>query len=94
MSERILVNLLLNVVSHGAPPVRVASRRGPGGTTVEILVADAGPGVPPGEERRIFQPFVHGGSASSAGISLALARALAEAQDGDRLPAPPAARAG
>jgi two-component system sensor histidine kinase KdpD len=78
MCERILVNLLHNAVTHGAPPVRVTALAAD--ARVELCVADSGPGVPPGDEERIFQPFIHGGAPGSAGIGLALARALAEAQ--------------
>jgi two-component system sensor histidine kinase KdpD len=78
MCERIMVNLLHNAVAHGAPPVRVTARRA--GGLVELCVCDAGPGVPAGDEARIFEPFIHGGAPGSAGVGLALARALAEAQ--------------
>ena len=36
--------------------------------------------MPSGDERRIFEPFIHGDAPGSAGIGLALAQALAEAQ--------------
>jgi PAS domain S-box-containing protein len=78
MVERILVNLLDNAMTHGAPPLRLLCRAE--GGRVELSVADSGPGVPDGDEGRIFLPFVHGGSPGSAGIGLALALALAETQ--------------
>ena len=91
MCERILVNLLHNAVTHGAPPIRLVSRAQDG--HVELAVADAGPGVPSGEERRIFEPFIHGDAPGSAGIGLALAQALAEAQ-GARLELRPGTQPG
>jgi two-component system sensor histidine kinase KdpD len=83
---RILVNLIENALKHSSPgtPVDVAVRRED--AALVFTVADRGPGIAPGEEERIFERFyrqrgtmpdVHG-----AGLGLALARGLAEAQGG------------
>ena len=49
-----------------------------------VRVADEGPGVPPEDRRRIFEPFVRLGSdeTSGAGIGLFSCRRVAEAQGG------------
>ncbi len=56
--HQVLINLLLNaeqaVGTQGTIEVRM--RRG-SGDTVEVSVADSGPGVPPEDLGRIFQPF-------------------------------------
>jgi signal transduction histidine kinase len=49
-----------------------------------LHVRDSGPGIPQGELRRIFDPFVRGESAKQgSGIGLAIARAAIEAQGGN-----------
>ena len=78
LCERIVVNLLHNAVRHGAPPVAVEGRVS--GGRVEISVRDAGPGLDPAIEGRVFDPFVAGGRAAGTGVGLSLARGLAEAQ--------------
>jgi two-component system sensor histidine kinase KdpD len=76
LSERVLVNLLQNATRHGSPPVHVTARRD--GDRVEVLVADAGPGVPATLRPTVFEAFA--GNGHGVGIGLALSRRLAEAQ--------------
>ena len=56
--ERVVANLVGNAETHGAgcTEVRVTRRDG----VVQILVDDAGPGVPPSERRRVFDRFARG----------------------------------
>lgn len=84
--EQAVFNLLENAVKYGPPegPVRVAARRV--GGTAELTVADEGPGVPPGEETRVFERFYRGkdgGRTPGAGLGLAIVRAVARAHGGD-----------
>jgi two-component system sensor histidine kinase KdpD len=86
---RVLVNLIENALKYAPPevPVEVAVRRAVDTSEwLEIVVADRGPGVPPAERDRIFEPFYRpSGSlpdAGSAGLGLSIARRLAEAQGG------------
>ena len=89
--DQVLTNLLENAARH-APPrstVRVGARAA--GGSVEVWVADEGPGVAPFERARIFQPFRTGdGGTPSTGVGLAICRALVEAHGGtiDVGPAP------
>jgi signal transduction histidine kinase len=90
--ERILINLVDNACKYASdgPDLRVhvalATGERPG--FLEFRVRDHGPGVPKGEERRIFLPFQRGaqasdGSKSGLGLGLALARGLARQMGGD-----------
>ena len=76
LTERVLVNLIQNAIRHGAPPVRIAVARR--GDRVEVVVADAGHGVPEELRPTVFEPFA--GDGGGLGIGLALSRRLAEAQ--------------
>jgi signal transduction histidine kinase len=53
-----------------------------GGGTLELRLRDTGPGVPPEERERIFEPFVttkEGGT----GLGLAIARQILQEHGGD-----------
>jgi signal transduction histidine kinase len=85
--HRILVNLLRNareaVESAGRVEgrVRVTAERHDG---VGVMrVADNGPGVPRRVQERLFQPFAASARAGGAGLGLAIARELAQANEGD-----------
>jgi two-component system sensor histidine kinase KdpD len=85
LAEQVLWNLLENAAKHTPPgtPVEVAARRVEGG--VEMVVADRGPGIPPGEEQRIFEKFYRtadGRRAAGAGLGLAICHAAARAHGG------------
>jgi two-component system sensor histidine kinase HydH len=79
--RQVLVNLIQNacqVSPEGAEvEVTLGSKRG----VLEIRVQDRGPGVPEGEEERIFEPFVTGRS-HGTGLGLAVARRLTELHGG------------
>ena len=74
--ERVIVNLVENAQTHGGGIVRVAIEAD--GSRLRLAVEDRGPGVPPDDRERIFEPFVRGraagrrGSADGTGLGLAL----------------------
>jgi two-component system OmpR family sensor kinase len=84
---RALANLLDNARRHGqgAEALRILERDG----RLAFCVDDRGPGLQPGEETRIFQPFYRkdrGGEAREAGslgLGLALVQRIAQAHGGE-----------
>jgi signal transduction histidine kinase len=82
--RRLVRNLLENAVRHGGKDdiqAGVAPREGAG---ARLWVADRGPGVPPGERERIFEPFYRsaGAPVGGAGLGLSLVRQIAERHSG------------
>jgi signal transduction histidine kinase len=87
--SQVLLNLLTNAGKYGGAEDRreitVALHNGDG--RVRLSVADRGPGVPRGHERRIFEKFqrAHNTLASGtagSGLGLTIARRLVEAHGG------------
>jgi two-component system, OmpR family, sensor histidine kinase KdpD len=89
---RILVNLVENAHKYSPPatPIDLGVTRA--GERLLFAVSDRGPGVPKAERERIFQPFYRPAGtppdAGGAGLGLAIARRLAEAQGGTLAVAP------
>jgi len=77
-----LINLIENAAKYGHPgaPITIAARREPQGLT--LMVMDKGPGLPPGEEARIFETFarIEGSDRKGGtGLGLAIVKGFAEA---------------
>jgi two-component system sensor histidine kinase KdpD len=81
--EQVLVNLLENAVKY-APSSPIELSAWADGEAVIVEIADRGPGLPPGEERRVFDKFyrVHPSTSRGAGLGLAICRAVVEAHGG------------
>jgi two-component system sensor histidine kinase KdpD len=84
--EQVLVNLLENAAQYTPPgshvEVAVAPRRG----ELEFSVCDDGPGLPRGEEKKIFEKFHRGApekAPGGAGLGLAICKAIVEAHGGE-----------
>jgi len=86
--ERLLAravgNLVDNALRHGGAggAVTVSVRRE--GDRARLVVADRGPGIPPGQRERIFDRFYRGSAAAAggSGLGLPIARMVAEAHGG------------
>lgn len=68
-------NLALNAIKYvGEGPVRrVEIRARDEGQAVRVEVQDTGPGLPPGLEEHVFEPYVRGRAVTQTGIGLGLA---------------------
>jgi signal transduction histidine kinase len=78
--KRAIANLIDNARVHGGGAVAVAITRRD--HELEIIVEDAGPGVPLAERERVFEPFARAGLGGSLGLGLALVRRIAAAHGG------------
>ena len=82
---RALANLLENALRHaGGHPVSVRARDI--GNRIFIRIVDRGPGVPPAQLERIFEPFFRSGTDQTghrgSGLGLAIARGFVEVNGG------------
>ena len=89
--ERVIANLVANASRHSPATGAGARQRVPRGR--RVLVVDNGPGVPPEQRERMFEPFQRLGDAADGGLGLglAVARGLAEAIGGTLTPRTPQA---
>jgi two-component system sensor histidine kinase KdpD len=81
---QVLWNLLENAAKYTAPgtPIELVAFEEEGAVIIEVR--DRGPGIPPGEEERIFEKFYRGKSetARGAGLGLPICRAIVQAHRG------------
>jgi two-component system sensor histidine kinase KdpD len=82
--EQVLVNLLDNALKYtpAGSPIEVIATATDENLTIEI--ADHGPGLPHGEEDRVFEKFYRGEpvGARGAGLGLAICRGIVRAHGG------------
>lgn len=87
---RALANLVSNAAKHGGADhlvTVVVSPEDAAGARVRLAVEDHGPGIPPHEQKRVFEPFFRGASALASqvhgsGLGLSLVKRIAEQHGG------------
>ncbi len=83
--ERVLANLLENAAKYTPAGAAILIGAAPTKESVEVWVADEGPGLPPGREELIFEKFERGRKESATpgvGLGLAICRAIVAAHGG------------
>jgi signal transduction histidine kinase len=86
---RAVANLVANAVKHAGSSRWVGLRASVGaqGQMVQLSVEDRGPGIPPGDLMRVFEPFYRGaaavaGQVHGSGLGLSLVKRIAEQHGG------------
>lgn len=84
--EQVLVNILDNAAKYAPAGSTIAIAARPTGARLELSITDSGPGIPPGEQTRVFDMFyrVTEGDRQRAGtgLGLAICKGLTEAMGG------------
>jgi signal transduction histidine kinase len=83
--RRILLNLLDNAVRYGPEGQTLRITAVNRQSSLELTVEDEGPGVPPHDRERVWQPFERGSTTvdTGTGIGLAVVRQLVQLHGGD-----------
>jgi two-component system sensor histidine kinase KdpD len=82
---QVFTNLLDNCVRHTPPGTRISISASADDNSVQVVVDDNGPGLPPGDPERLFKKFQRGreeSNAGGAGLGLAICRAIITAHGG------------
>ena len=83
--EIVMLNLLENAIKYSEPDdgLRLAIERRQ--DFILFAVEDSGPGIPPGQEARIFEKFYRGGMGAKqgTGLGLAICKAIIDAHGGE-----------
>jgi two-component system sensor histidine kinase KdpD len=82
--EQLLVNLLDNAAKYTPAGSAIGVRAVLEARAVVLEVSDHGPGLPPGDEARVFEKFYRGPQLGVRGVGLGLpiCKAIAEAHGG------------
>jgi two-component system sensor histidine kinase KdpD len=82
--QQVLVNLLENAAKYTPTDARIAISARIEPAAVEICVADNGPGLPCGEEAKVFTKFYRtaGGPGRGVGLGLTICKAIVTAHGG------------
>jgi K+-sensing histidine kinase KdpD len=82
--QQVFVNLLENAVNYSpcGAPIEISALHD--GTRLLIFVRDKGPGIPAGDEERVFEKFYRGktNGVRGGGLGLAICRAIIERHKG------------
>jgi signal transduction histidine kinase len=82
--QRVLFNLIQNAIRHTPADGSVTVRAEVAGRGLQVEVVDTGSGISEADRDRVFDAFFQGGARSngSAGLGLAISRAIVEAHGG------------
>jgi two-component system sensor histidine kinase KdpD len=83
--DQVITNLLENAMRFAPPGSEIRLTANVWHQQVEIRVSDQGPGIPPHERERVFEPFFKrdaGLGRGGTGLGLAIARAIVRAHGG------------
>jgi len=83
---QLFANLLDNAAKYTPAGTRVSVSAVADGAFVRVVVADDGPGLPPGEPARLFDKFQRGngeGTVVGVGLGLAICQAIVRAHGGE-----------
>jgi signal transduction histidine kinase len=83
--QRVLFNLIQNAIRHTPADGSVTVRAASAVEGLQVEVADTGGGIADDDRDRVFEAFFQGGAArtnGSAGLGLAISRAIVEAHGG------------
>jgi two-component system sensor histidine kinase KdpD len=84
LMEQVLINLLENALKFTPPSTAIELSATASDHELVFGIADRGPGIPPGDEQRIFDKFYRAGPAREGGVGLGLTvcRGIIEAHGG------------
>ena len=83
--EQVFINLLENAIKYTPAHSPIDLSAAQDGAAIVIEVADRGPGLPPGDEQRIFEKFYRARApqnGSGVGLGLTICRGIVEAHGG------------
>ena len=83
--DQVLTNLVENAARHSPPGGVVGIRVSREGDAVRVRVSDEGPGIPPAQREKVFEPFYRGREEPErpgSGLGLSIARAVVTAHGG------------
>jgi len=82
--QQAVLNIVLNAIKYTPEGGRVLVRAYKTADSVGFLVEDTGPGIPPEQLERIFEPFQRGGSGKEgSGLGLTIVKRVVEAHGGE-----------
>ena len=80
-----LINLLENAIKYAGPQAEIGIDAHVADKHLQLDVWDNGPGIPQGQEQRVFDKFARGNKESAVpgvGLGLAICRAIVEVHGG------------
>ncbi len=82
--DQVLTNLLENAAKFSEQGKEIGIYVAPWQDAVQVRVTDQGPGIPPEDRQRVFEPFyrAEGDTGSGTGLGLAIAKAIVESHGG------------